>query len=336
MDSAQLVSATGITRNYGNLIAVDQIDFSLQQGEILGFLGPNGAGKSTTMSILTGNIAPHSGSIKICGIDLLDKPKQAKSLIGYLPENPPLYPQLNVIEYLRYCAQLHGISKKEITDAIDRAIQRCSLKDVRNRLIGSLSKGYQQRVGIAQAIIHSPRVLILDEPTVGLDPNQIIEIRKLITSLGKECGVIISTHILPEVEEICNRIVILNNGRLVFGSPLPISNKPDVAVSLAAPPPLDDLSRIFVDINVLQKSKHQFIFSPEFDYEFKTRFAQVAVKNGWGLEELRSIQPSLEGIFTNYVCSDINIESDSGAENTGHKSPDNHTNQNTAEGNDED
>ncbi len=306
MEGTQLISATGITRTYGNLIAVNKIDFSLQQGEILGFLGPNGAGKSTTMSILTGNLAPHSGSIKICGIDLLDQPKQAKSIIGYLPEIPPLYPQLNVLEYLKYCAELHGIGKKDIKNAIDKAIQRCNLKDVRKKLIGSLSKGFQQRVGIAQAIIHSPKVLILDEPTVGLDPNQIIEIRELITSLGNECGVIISTHILPEVEEICNRILIMNNGELVYNSPLPISTKPDVAVSLAAPPTTDHFTELFTEIPVIQKSKHRFIFSPEFDYEFKAKFTKAAVENDWGLEELVSIQPSLEGIFTNYVCYDHN------------------------------
>ena len=311
MESTQLLSATGITRNYGNITAVNQIDFSLQQGEILGFLGPNGAGKSTTMSILTGNLAPHSGSIKVCGIDLLDKPKQAKSLIGYLPEIPPLYPQLNVTEYLKYCAQLHGISKKQIKRAIEKAVQRCNLQDVRKKLIGSLSKGYQQRVGIAQAIIHSPKILILDEPTVGLDPNQIIETRELITSLGKECGVIISTHILPEVEEICNRILIMNSGSLVFNSPLPISNKPDVAVSLAAPPALDIFAKLFSNTPVLQKSKHQFIFSPEFDYEFKAKITQAAVENNWGLEELISIQPSLQGIFSNYVCSDISASTSS-------------------------
>ena len=331
MEGTQLISATGITRNYGNFIAVNQIDFSLNQGEILGFLGPNGAGKSTTMSILTGNLAPHSGSIKVCDIDLLDNPKQAKSLIGYLPEIPPLYPQLNVTEYLRYCAQLHGIRKKGIKNAVDRAIQRCNLKDVRKKLIGSLSKGYQQRVGIAQAIIHSPKVLILDEPTVGLDPNQIVEIRELITSIGKECGVIISTHILPEVEEICNRILIMNGGSLVFNSPLPITNKPDVAVSLAAPPALKVFAELFADTPVLQQSKHQFIFSPEFDYEFKAKISKAAVENNWGLEELTSVQPSLQGIFTNYVCSDINAATDSEQPSNADKSD-----ANTTGANDED
>ena len=309
MESTQLILANGITRNYGSLKAIDQIDFSLQQGEILGFLGPNGAGKSTTMSILTGNLAPHSGSIKICDIDLLEQPKQAKSMIGYLPEIPPLYPQLNVTEYLKYCAQIHGIHKKQIADAVDKAIVRCSLQNVRKKLIGSLSKGYQQRVGIAQAIVHSPKVLILDEPTVGLDPNQIIEIRELITSLGKECGIIISTHILPEVEEICNRILIMNSGKLVFSSQLPLNNSPDVLVSLAAPPQIEVFNELFEGINVMQKSKHQFIFSPEYDYEFKTRLTQIAVEKNWGLEELRTLQTSLENIFTSYVCSDHGSDS---------------------------
>lgn len=305
MDEAQLISANGISRHYGNLVAVDEINFSLKQGEVLGFLGPNGAGKTTTMSILTGNLAPHSGSISICGTDLLENPKIAKSKIGYLPEVPPLYPQLTVNEYLTYCAKIHDVNKTDVKYSVERALQRCNIKDVSKKLIGNLSKGFQQRVGIAQAIIHSPPIVILDEPTVGLDPNQIIEIRELISNLGKECGVIISTHILPEVEEICNRILIMNGGKLVFESSLPLSNSPEVAVSFTAPPTIAQLKQLFDNTEVMQKSKHHFIFSPQFDYEFKPKLALAAVENNWGLEELRSLQPSLENIFTNYVCSDI-------------------------------
>ncbi len=308
MDEAKLISANGISRVYGNLVAVDSINFSLKQGEILGFLGPNGAGKTTTMSILTGNLAPHSGSISICGTDLLENPKAAKSKIGYLPEIPPLYPQLTVTEYLTYCANIHDINKVDVKYAVERALQRCNIQDVSKKLIGNLSKGFQQRVGIAQAIIHSPQVVILDEPTVGLDPTQIIEIRELIANLGKECGIIISTHILPEVEEICNRILIMNSGKLVFESELPLKHSPSVAVGFTAPPTITQLQQEFEDIEVMQKSKHRFIFSPKFDYEFKPKLAQAAVKNNWGLEELRSIQPSLENIFTSYVCSDAGSE----------------------------
>lgn len=213
-----LVSVNNLVRYYGNHCAVDHISFELNTGDILGFLGPNGAGKSTTMQMLCGNLAPTEGAISIDGIDLLDKPKTAKAALGYLPEQPPLYLEMSVDEYLTYCAKLHRIHSKAIGNAVDVAKQRCGLSDVGHRLIGNLSKGYQQRVGIAQAIVHSPRVIVLDEPTVGLDPIQIREIRQLIIELGQQHGIILSTHILPEVQSVCNRVQIINQGKLVFES----------------------------------------------------------------------------------------------------------------------
>jgi ABC-2 type transport system ATP-binding protein len=188
----------------------------LSKGEVLGFLGPNGAGKSTTMQMITGNLAPSEGRILVDGVDILDQPKQAKTDIGYLPEQPPVYRDLTVDEYLDYCARLHRVSKAQRGQAISRAKRRCGLLEVNRRLIGNLSKGYQQRVGIAQAILHNPAVVILDEPTVGLDPNQIREIRDLIRELGETHGIILSTHILPEVQATCSRVQIINEGRLVF------------------------------------------------------------------------------------------------------------------------
>ncbi|MDD5240320.1 MAG: ABC transporter ATP-binding protein [Sulfuricella sp.] len=210
------VSASGLSRRYGTRVAVHDLGFELRQGEVLGLLGPNGAGKSTTLQMLAGCLAPSSGGIEICGIDLLEQPREAKSLLGYLPETPPLYQELTVNEFLRFAARLHRVAKTAIPAAVESAKQRCGLAEAGKRLVGSLSKGYQQRVGIAQAIVHNPRVVILDEPTSGLDPIQIREIRKLIRELGGEHSVILSTHILPDVESICDRVQIMNQGRLAF------------------------------------------------------------------------------------------------------------------------
>lgn len=211
------VSAKDLSRSYGARSAVRHIGFELRQGEVLGLLGPNGAGKTTTLQMLAGCLAPSTGAIEICGINLLKHPSEAKALLGYLPEIPPLYRELTVDEYLRLVARLHRVPKHEIAAAVNKTKQRCGLSEVGKRLVGSLSKGYQQRVGIAQAIVHNPRVVILDEPTVGLDPIQIREIRSLIRELGGEHSVILSTHILPEVESVCDRIQIMNRGKLVFG-----------------------------------------------------------------------------------------------------------------------
>jgi ABC-2 type transport system ATP-binding protein len=214
------ISAHNLSRRFGNHIAVRRVDLELKRGEVLGLLGPNGAGKSTTMQMLTGNLAPTSGSVQICGIDLLKNPRKAKRYIGYLPENPPLYKELTVDEYLRFAARLHNVDLSRIDFVLTEVKQRCGLSDIGKRLISALSKGYQQRVGVAQAIIHQPEIIILDEPSVGLDPNQIREIRTLIRELGKSCSVILSTHILPEVESVCDRVQIMNQGVMVFSAAL--------------------------------------------------------------------------------------------------------------------
>lgn len=216
----RLINAIGLSRYYSEHCAVNNVDVVLHKGEVLGLLGPNGAGKSTTMQMLTGNLSPSAGEIQINGIDLLDEPRNAKQQLGYLPEQPPVYRDLTVSEYLHYCARLRNVPSAQRKGAVATASERCGLQDVSKRLIGNLSKGFRQRVGIAQAILHNPAVVILDEPTVGLDPIQIREIRRLIRELGKEHGIILSTHILPEVQAVCDRVQILNRGKTVFNDTL--------------------------------------------------------------------------------------------------------------------
>jgi ABC-2 type transport system ATP-binding protein len=214
--AALILSAQNLCRKYGHHTAVQNVNVELRRGEVLGLLGPNGAGKTTTMRMLTGNLAPSAGSIEICGIDLLDKPREAKLHLGFLPEIPPLYHDMTVDEYLLLAARLHRINKQTLQSVLDNVKQRCGLEVQGRYVIGTLSKGFQQRVGIAQAIIHSPDVIILDEPTVGLDPNQMREIRSLIRELGVSSSVILSTHILSEVESVCDRVQIMHKGSVVF------------------------------------------------------------------------------------------------------------------------
>ena len=211
-----LISINGLSKFYGQKHAIEDVSFAVHQGEILGLLGPNGAGKSTTMQIICGVIAANSGSVNIAGHDIIDAPKQAKQNIGFLPEQLPLYGDLTVDEYLFYSAKLRGIKKQSLNDQIISCKRRCGLENTGTRLIQNLSKGYKQRVGIAQAIIHMPPIIILDEPTSGLDPKQILEIRELMRELSKDHSIIISTHILSEVEAICDRVLVINEGNIVL------------------------------------------------------------------------------------------------------------------------
>jgi ABC-2 type transport system ATP-binding protein len=209
-----LIQVSHLTKKYNSHTAVDDISFNIGKNEIVGFLGPNGAGKSTTLKVLTCFHSATSGSVKIGGFDIFENPVAVKSLIGYLPENVPLYPEMRVHEYLAYRSGIKGVSSKHRTAAINSALERCRLHNVKNKIIGQLSKGYRQRVGLADALLANPPILILDEPTVGLDPGQIRDIRELIKELGKERTVILSSHILPEVEAVCSRIIIINNGKI--------------------------------------------------------------------------------------------------------------------------
>jgi len=215
-----LLNVKNLGYSYGNFTAVDNISFTLEKGQILGFLGPNGAGKSTTMKMLSGVQSSQQGEIMINGFNIEEQPQQAKQCIGFLPEHPPLYLELSVIEFLHFCARLNNIAKNNCQTAIEKVLNDCGLEQVQKKLIGHLSKGYQQRLGIAQAIIHQPDIIILDEPTVGLDPIQINEIRSLIKRLGKDHAIILSTHILSEVSSVCTDVQIINHGKLLYKNQL--------------------------------------------------------------------------------------------------------------------
>src|SRR5262245_7221590 len=220
-----MIEATNLSKRYGDIIPVDGVSFSVERGEVVGFLGPNGAGKTTTMRMLTGFLPPTDGTARICGHDIFEEPLEARRAIGYLPETPPLYPEMTVSSYVDYVARIKDVPRRERRVKVERALERCGLAEVARRVIGTLSKGYRQRVGLAQAIVHEPPVLILDEPTIGLDPIQIGEIRALIAALAGGDGdarhtVILSTHILPEVEAICRRVVMINAGRKTIDAPL--------------------------------------------------------------------------------------------------------------------
>lgn len=302
------VEATELTRLYGGREAVSNVSFNLSKGEVLGFLGPNGAGKSTTMKMLTGNLAPSAGSVKICGIDMIDNPKEAKALIGYLPEMRPLYKELTVDEYLTVAARLHRVAPKHIKKAIEVAKERCGLTHMSKRLIENLSNGYQQRVGIAQAIIHSPMVIILDEPTVGLDPIQIRDIRALIRDLGQEHSVIISTHILPEVEMVCDRVQIIDKGKLVFNGSIDVLKRQRIGnkllLGLRHPPQTDALLKVpgVTEAEILANGMVRVRFADESDPA--ESIVQAAVANQWGLYQIAPDQTSLEDVFVQLTYQD--------------------------------
>ncbi|WP_028007140.1 ABC transporter ATP-binding protein [Solimonas flava] len=301
-----LIEARGLTRRYGPTVAVNRLDLTLRKGEILGLLGPNGAGKSTTMKMLTGNLAPSDGDVRIKGVSMREQPKLAKSSLGYLPEQPPVYPELTVDEYLGYCAGLHGVARKDLADALASAKRDCGLADVGHRLVGNLSKGYQQRVGIAQAIIHRPPVVILDEPTVGLDPIQIREIRTLIAELGRSHSVILSSHILPEIQAVCSRVMIIARGLVVYNEPMAATQgdasviagfkRAPQAVQLAGIDGVDGASPLGDD---------RFLVTPRKGADPREAIARAAAQNDWGLIELHAQQRTLEEIFVELTSGDL-------------------------------
>lgn len=308
MNNDTLIRVEQLWRHYGPLCAVRDVSFEVRRGEVLGLLGPNGAGKTTIMQILSGNLAPSAGRVWINGVDILDHPKRAKAGLGFLPEQPPLYCELTVDEYLNYCARIHGVPRARQRAALDNVKQRCGLDAVGKRLIGNLSKGYQQRVGIAQALIHTPPVVILDEPTVGLDPIQIREIRALIRALRDTHSVILSTHILPEVQAVCDRVQIIHRGQLVLSDTteglMQRMQTSSLLIGLRRPPPLTVLQALpgvhaaEAAENGLLRLRHEVSHSPA------ETIARHAVERDWGLYELTPERLSLEQIFVDITQSE--------------------------------
>ncbi len=301
MTSEITLSARRLTRRFGKQLALQDVSLELRRGEVLGLLGHNGAGKSTTMQILTGCIAPHGGTVEICGFDLARQPVRAKANLGYLPETPPLYRELSVDQFLKFVARLHGIDQAATSEAISTVRNRCGLESAGSKIIGTLSKGYQQRVGIAQAIIHKPAVIVLDEPTVGLDPAQIRDIRTLIRELGNTCSVILSTHLLSEVESVCDRIEIMRLGKLIYSDTsehmrhhLTVSG---FIVDLRNPPPLGQLKDIagISHVEQLDTTKFRILHKPEEDP--RSTLLGLSERHGWQLAQLTPLRATLEDVY---------------------------------------
>lgn len=308
------LAARNLTRRFGKQQVIHGVSLELRRGEVLGLLGHNGAGKTTTLQMLTGCLLPDSPeknecSIEICGIDLLRHPALAKMQLGYLPETPPLYRELSVNDYLTFAARLRGIKPADVAAALAQTRQRCGLEAAGKKIIGTLSKGYQQRVGIAQAIIHSPAVIVLDEPTVGLDPTQIREIRTLIRELGDHSSVILSTHLLSEVESVCDRVEIMHHGRLIYGDTSAHMQQygrvSGFIVSLGNPPPLGVLESIAGVDSVEQLSATQFrvLHAPENNP--KSMLLTMAEQQGWRLEQLTPLQATLEEVFAKITDAEM-------------------------------
>jgi ABC-2 type transport system ATP-binding protein len=317
-----MITVNGLTKRYAHTTAVDQISFEVKQGQIVGFLGPNGAGKTTTMRMLTCFLTPTSGTATVAGFDILEQPLEVKKRIGYLPETPPVYPEMRIAEYLSFVGQLKGLSGSDLRARVGYACERCAVADVRNNIIGKLSKGYRQRVGLAQAIIHNPDVLILDEPTAGLDPKQINETRDLIKSLAGDHTIILSTHILPEVSQTCEQVIIINKGKIVATDS--VSNLQQRARSgesvlvevagrsgsLDAAAVQRTLERIAGVSRVIAKADGQkrIIFEVEATKTVRGDVARAVVESGWDLNELRPAALSLEEIFLQLTGSEAPTE----------------------------
>jgi len=303
-----VIEVQNITKRYGRTTAVDDVSFRVERGEILGFLGPNGAGKTTTMRILTGYMPPTEGRATVAGYDVFTHPIEAKQRTGYLPETPPLYPDMTVREYLDFVARIKGVPSRERRDRVTSAMQRTHVADMASRHCSKLSKGYRQRVGLAQALIHNPEVLILDEPTAGLDPKQIIETRELIRGLAGDHTIVLSTHILPEVAQTCQRVVIINRGRVVAidtpeGLTSRLKGAATIYVQVDAPgvdatetlQGLPGVSR--VALSDQRDGVRGYEVESARETDIRREIARAVVSRGWGLLELRPMRMSLEEIF---------------------------------------
>jgi ABC-2 type transport system ATP-binding protein len=306
-----LIEVQGLTKRFVDKNAVNDVSFFVPEGEVLGFLGPNGAGKTTTMRMITGFLPATAGSVRVAGVDLARDPLGVRARIGYLPESIAIYPEMRVEEYLRFRAAVEGVPRGQMRARVDEVAEKTMIGDVRRQLVGTLSKGYRQRVGLAGALIHKPPVLILDEPTVGLDPRQIVKIRELITELGREHTVVLSTHILPEVEQICRRVLIIDAGKIVAdGSPeqlrAGLSGTAEVRLQIEAPPADAEaaLGGIAGVAAVKAAGEGRYTLTVEGGTDLRREVFALAVAHGWVLLELGQAAPSLEDVFLRLTTRD--------------------------------
>ncbi len=319
-----MIQVENLTKRYGPTLAVSDVSFEVKKGEVLGFLGPNGAGKTTTMRILTGYLTPTDGRARVAGYDVREEPLEAKKRTGYLPENPPVYPDMTVKEYLSFVGRIKGVARKDLKTRVGEVSEKVAVADVIGRPIGKLSKGYRQRVGIAQAIIHNPDVLILDEPTAGLDPKQIIETRDLIHQLAGQHTIILSTHILPEVSKTCHRVVVINQGKVVaVGEPEELNKRLQgfetvlMVVEGPAAEVIDKLQRV-AGVNVVEPresadGRMTFEIHAEKGRDVRAELARAIVESQWKLFELKTTGMSLEDIFLKLTTQDLSEEAASNA-----------------------
>lgn len=314
-----MIEVRDLTKNYGDRTAIDRLNFSVAKGEVIGFLGPNGAGKSTTMKIITGYMAPTSGMVTVAGFDVFESPLEVKRRIGYLPETPPVYMDMYVQEYLKYVARLRGVPKANLNSMVDAALEKTNLQEVRGRLIHNLSKGFRQRVGLAQALVSDPEILILDEPTVGLDPKQVAEMRKLIHSLKGQHTIVLSTHILPEVQSNCERIIIINRGQIVAEDSLAglskrMSGGQKLVIRVRRPSgsletglaDVEGVHGVRVEGNVLQ-------IDSDGNEDTTEAVANLVVAEGAGLLEMKSMSMGLEDIFIQLTADREVVQPQGGA-----------------------
>jgi ABC-2 type transport system ATP-binding protein len=314
-----MIEVQQLTKRYGPTLAVSGVSFEANKGEVLGFLGPNGAGKTTTMRVITGYLPPSSGSVKVAGYDVVEESIEARRHTGYLPENPPVYAEMRVSEYLAFAGRIKGVARRDLRKRMADVSEKCAITGVQNRQIGKLSKGYRQRVGLAQALIHNPDVLVLDEPTASLDPKQIIETRQLIRSLAGQHTVVLSTHILPEVSKTCDRVVVINAGKVVaVGTPDELTRRLQgfETVLLTAEGPRDEIKAKIekvagvtrVDQHDVAETRMAFEIHTEKDRDVRAELARAVVESGWRLIELRTSGLSLEDIFLKLTTRDLGEE----------------------------
>ncbi|MCX6111960.1 MAG: ATP-binding cassette domain-containing protein [Proteobacteria bacterium] len=311
-----MIEVKNLIKNYGSCRAIDGISFTLNKGEILGLLGPNGAGKTTTMRIITGFIPPSSGTVKVCGYDITEHPIQVKRKIGYLPENPPLYNEMIVHKYLKYVAELKDVNSKKIASSVEKVIDLCNLGVVKDRIVGNLSKGFRQRTGLAQALINDPEILILDEPTSGLDPKQIIEIRNLIKSLAGNRTVILSSHILPEVQMTCESVIILNKGKIVavdhqknLSKYLNGNNSYEMTLSKKISKKFINFIKDFegvLDVGLMSDKNNAIYIDTKGSKDIRSKLIKSTIDNEYEILEFKTKDVSLEDVFMKLTTEEVN------------------------------